>query len=423
MNRNLRLLLVFAFIIIIVALLVVFVVLPGSEDDDSTGQTTVGSTNQPGRTPEEGETVTITTPVPTVEFVQILIATQNLTRGATIPPDAVTLAPWPAESVLQGMLGPADLENVIGARARTNIFANQPVLDAYIIYDEDLSELAQTGSDLSLLIPANRRAIAVPTDRLTSVAYGLQAGDRVDIIVSLLFVELDQEFQSALPNDISLLTFGRDEQGGIALIVSAEIEGRVETIPIPVPEGLTGTSQTYPWPAIIGPIEDPRPRLLTQMTIQDALVLAVDDLPLDGVLFGTPTPAVLFDESAPPTPTPSIGQQAQTAADEVEAVFDAFVPPNIAVLAVSPQDAVVLTYFIEARLPITFVMRPANEVSPASTSQVTLDTMMSRYSITLPQPLDYSIQPAIRSIRQLVLGDDVNLFDIASVTSSQPIEE
>jgi len=60
--------------------------------------------------------------------------------------------------------------------------------------------LSAVGSDTSLDIQAGRVAISIPIDRFSSVAYGLQRGDHVNIIASLLIVDIDTEFQTVLPN-------------------------------------------------------------------------------------------------------------------------------------------------------------------------------------------------------------------------------
>jgi len=45
----------------------------------------------------------------------------------------------------------------------------------------------------------------------------------------------------------------------------------------------------------------------------------------------------------------------------------------------------------------------------ASTTEVTLDYMMGQYGISLPGKRPFSIEPAIRSIRQLEAGDQIQL--------------
>jgi hypothetical protein len=83
--------------------------------------------------------------------------------------------------------------------------------------------------------------------------------------------------------------------------------------------------------------------------------------------------------------------------------------PDIVTLAVSPQDAVVLTWLVEARVPVTFALRSAAAVTYPTTETVSLNYIMQRFSITPPEKFEYNIEPAIRSIRQLNVGDTISL--------------
>ncbi|MCO6443702.1 MAG: hypothetical protein J5J04_06430, partial [Anaerolineae bacterium] len=94
--------------------------------------------------------------------------------------------------------------------------------------------------------------------------------------------------------------------------------------------------------------------------------------------------------------------------------------PDIVAIAVSPQEAVVLAYYVEAKIPITFALRPANETGIASVRQVDLDYIMDQYRIVLPRKLPYSIEPAIRSIRQLVASNTISLRDTVTTPSTTP---
>jgi Flp pilus assembly protein CpaB len=326
-------------------------------------------------------------PTPTPQqFVDLVIAVQELPRGIVIPPNAVELRPWPLESA--PFNGITNLEDVVGRIARTDIFREQPILQNMVV--DNLTNLARVGSDAAALLPSGLSAIAVPMDRLTSVGYAIANGDRVDIIVSLLFVDVDEEFQSLLPNRVTLIS--EDPETG-QLILTTAIEGRVD------PLGFAN--------AVVGPSERQRPRLVTQRTIQDALVLHVGEVPPDGRIIGIP-----------PTPTANPDAEQQQAATDGQSTP---VPtptesrPDLVILGVTPQDAVVLTHFIEARLPITFALRAASDTSRVPTDPVTLDYIMTEFNIQLPGRRPYSIEPAIRSIRQLVIE---NQLDLGTETTS-----
>lgn len=321
------------------------------------------------------------TPLPTptpIEMVEVVIALQDLPRGFRIPPNAVTLSPYPRSVVPFNAV--TDLEDVIGRIARTDIFREQPILSNLVV--EDLTDIARVGSDAAAILPSNLVAVSVPMDRLTSVAYAVQDGDSVDVILSMLFVDVDEVYQSLVPNDVTL--FSISEEGDIQFIPA--VPGRPETSAL--------------GPVIIGPSERQRPRLVTQRTVQDAFVVHVGDFPYDGRFIGvppTPTPVpveeeeVVDGEGGPPTPTPLPPR------------------PDIITLGVTPQDAVFLVWAIESRLPITFALRSASDTSRVPTTPVTLDYVMNEFNITLPVKRPFALEPAIRSIRQLIAGEQITL--------------
>jgi hypothetical protein len=126
----------------------------------------------------------------------------------------------------------------------------------------------------------------------------------------------------------------------------------------------------------------------------------VGNFPPDGRFIGvppTPTPVPVEGEETgqgtppPPTPTPP--------------------RPDIITLGVTPQEAVVLTWFVEAKVPVTLALRSASDTARVATSNVTLDYLMANYGIDLPGKRPFTIEPAIRSIRQLVAGTEIQLSE------------
>ncbi|MBK8021359.1 MAG: hypothetical protein IPK19_07960 [Chloroflexi bacterium] len=371
---RLRIFLIIA-ILIVVAAVVVVLVLPtlNQQPPPATDQTS-GVAQAPTTAPSEPESTPLPTATPII-FVDLVIAVQELPRGIIIPPNAVAVRPWPQDAApFNAVTDPAD---VIGKRARTDIFREQPILSNMVV--EDLTSAARVGSDAAAVLPTGLVAVSLPIDRLTSVAYAPQDGDRVDLIISLLYVDVDEAFQSVTPNRITLFRITDD---GIELLEG--IEGRVDS--------------TQLGPVIVGPSERQRPRLVTQRTIQDALVVHVGNFPPNGRFIGvppTPTPVPVEGEEGqggtppPPTPTPP--------------------RPDIITLGVTPQEAVVITWLIEAQVPVTLALRSAQDTSRTSTTEVTLDYLMAQYGITLPGKRPYAIEPAIRSIRQLVADRVIDL--------------
>lgn len=389
MNPRTRLIIIIAFIIVLAGVVVAFV-LPSLQGTPSTNTQNQGNTTaQPSSAQNTGATPLPTyTPWPTL---RVVVAVQSLNRGVIIPLNALDVREWPEFAVPQSaFLATEDggiPENIVGKIARTDILREQAILTTMLV--EDLQSLARVGSDAAAVLPTGSVAVSIPMDRITSVAYAIQDGDRVDVIVSLLFVDVDEGFQSITPNLITLFT--QTEEG---IKLGAQIQGRPET---------TTLGQ-----GIISPSEAQRPRLVTQRTIQDALVVHVGDFPIDGKLFRIvpPTPTTV--------PTPEGGGQ-QTAGRQATVAPTPIPPrPDIITVGVSPQDAVTLIWYVESKLPITFALRSAGDSGKPPTVPVTLDYVMSEYGITLPGKTNFAIQPAIRSIRQLLAGQQISLSSSGS---------
>lgn len=373
---RMRLLIIFAILIVLVAV-VVAVVLPSLNRPAPV--TPSGNGQQVVQQPENQST-----PLPTatpLEIVEIVIAVQDLPRGFRIPPNAVTLGPYPKD--LAPFNAITSLEDVVGKIARTDIYREQPILSNLVV--EDLTDIARVGSDAAAILPSNLVAVSIPVDRITDIAYAVQDGDRVDIIMSMLFVDVDEIFQSLVPNSLTLFSIAQD--GTINFLQS--ISGRPDT--------------TTLGPVIISPSERQRPRLVTQRTIQDAFVVHVGNFPSNGRFIGIPPT---------PTPVPQTEEQ-QTGQNTPPPPTATPARPDIITLGVPPQDAVVLTWAVEAHLPITLALRSANDTSRVPTDPVTLDYIMNQFNITLPVRRPYTIEPAIRSIRQLIAGDQIALTDAA----------
>lgn len=329
------------------------------------------------------------TPLP-VDLAPVVIAQQDLPRGFRLTPEflsgpspAVAVVFWPVGSVPQNSYSAVeDLENLL---VRSDIPRESPVLSTQLV--ADMTALAKVGSDASLLLPPGLVAISMPLDPsgVGSVAYGLQPGDYVDVLLSFLFIEVDETFQSRQPNKISVIT--RTEEGQLSFGVP--LEGR------PEPSTLSSLG------VLVSPSEQQRPRLVTQRTVERAYVLYVGYFPPDGKIVGvmtptpfdTPTPApVVEEEGAPQQPTPTSALPTPTE----------FLPVIIT-LGVEPQDALVLTWAIDAQIPVTFALRSATDTGSVPTTAVTLQYLIENYAIPQPPILPFALEPPIRSLRSVQL--------------------
>jgi len=291
----------------------------------------------------------------------VVMAARSIPRGQRITEGAVYLQNWPTDAVPAGAL--TTLEQAYNQIARVDIA--QGTLLVVDMLTTQAEEILGAGSEASMVIPEGRVAYALPISRYTGVAWALRPGDHVDVLISLLLVNLDEEFQSILPNRASCLTIVEGET------CQLDQRGRLEVLPNGYVVNLT-------------PSEPQRPRLVTQLAVQDAVVLRVGDWPFPDTI-ATSQPGGM-------EATPTTGQTNQ----EGEATPP---PPTILplTLAVTPQDAAALEYALLSNARVSLVLRSAAGGGTVSTDPVTLQYLMSRYNIELPPLLPYGVTPPVTS--------------------------
>lgn len=256
-----------------------------------------------------------------INFVEVVVAVQEIPRGFRIPANAVTLRPWPAESAPFNAI--MDVDDVTGKIARTDIFREQPILSNMVVddYANLGNDLAQVGSDAAAILPRSMVAVTlhVPAENMTQ---GIMAGDRVDLIYTLPTAANDEE--EAAPT-----------------------------------------------------------AYVTQRMIQDALVVWLGEMPADGRLINrapTPTPVPsgdvapggIFGANGGATPNPPAAVAPFTTGGVVPVT-----------LAVTPQDASVIVWAKQSALPVTVVLRSATDVSQVPVESVTLDYVLREYDVRL----------------------------------------
>jgi pilus assembly protein CpaB len=386
MNRTVLILIVI--IVVVVGGGGAFLLLNGGPSTGD-GDTTQDSETESVRVSATPEEPTATATPATV----VVIAIQDIPRGVIITPEMVDEVVFPAEFAPQSAY--TNKNDVIGLIAATNIVREEIIIARKLV--QDFNSLGRVGSAAAAVLEPGRVAIAVPMDRLTSVAYALEPGDFVDIIVSMLFVDVETDFQTILPNKFRLITGLVDaETGVVTLTVGEPNSGELDTRTLIVPA--VGASLSSNFSVLVEPSEAQRPRLLTVRTVTGAQVVWVGEFPEDGQIFRpqepeTPTPAATADPNAdtaanadgPPTATPKPPR------------------PDIITLAVLPQDAVIMSYMIEAKMPLTFVLRSARAQGLPNTDPVTLSYIMGRYGVLPPDRFNYAIEPTLHDIRSLTL--------------------
>lgn len=335
---------------------------------------------------QPSQTATPSGPQPTQEVpkVKVVISAQPIRRGTRIEENMLAEVEVPADSVVQSQI--LDPNEALGKLAARDI------PQGLFLTKGDLAEsptaLGETGSTAALAIPPGYVAISIPISRLTSVAYAIRPGDHVALLATLPIVEVDQDFQSRLPNVIqsAIQTSG---EGQFALTPLVETSGGV--LGKVVNDEELGTS------FYVGPSEPQRPRLTTQMFIEDALVLYVGTFPLTQA-----QPQVVPTSEQPAQGAPSPQEQVATEQQAVQ-------PPDIVTLVVSPEDAVALKHLMDRQIVLTLALRAPGDTQPLNTEAVTLSYIIDRYRFVIPAKLPYDTEPRIDKIEMPVLPNDVQL--------------
>lgn len=233
----------------------------------------------------------------------------------------------PSEMVQEGALRSLD--------GTQNMLAKGPIPQGSIVYREMLQtpEEMMQESSLSQLIDAGYVAVSFPIDELSSVSYGIQPGDYVDVLMTLPFIEIDQEQQIKQPMCPPSCPSATGEE-----------QGAQDT--------------------------DQRQRLVTQLTLQKARVLGVGRW-----AYETPPPGEDQNQASSQQATPAPVQ-----------------PPKYITLMLTPQDALVLKIAREYGSRIDMAVRAAEDQQDFATQSVTLDYLLARFGIDLPPKQPYTIE-------------------------------
>jgi len=330
--------------------------------------------------------------------IDILVAARDIPRGKLITADDLTIMSWPAIEqappplgvlVVDGSTG-AGLEQAVGRMARADILAGSPVLETVLTAAGQATDLADVGSDAALRIPSGHIAIAVPVTRLSSVAYALREGDHVDVLMSFRFMDVDEEFQTELPNNAVLLDV--DEETG-ELVVREYPVGREErgifgdTIMMVPGDGEKAIQQT------------------TQLVIDNAVVLHVGNWPLSDLN----QPIVVTPEPTPtPVPEGEAPADGQTASAQTAPTPVPSLPvPDVVTLIMPRQDALIMKYAIEQGASIDLALRSAadDDVQGITTDPVTLSYIINSRNVTPPEKLPIALDPRLDKLQELVEED------------------
>jgi len=302
------------------------------------------------------------TPTPSVRYVDVVVAGQQIPKSAIIEDAMLATVQLPEPNVVQGMI--TDKGQVVGKYAKYQLDQGHFITAADIA--ESTLDIPQGGSEAARLVPPGMVAISIPINQPAAlVAYGIQDGDHINLILTAMFLDADPAFQTILPNN--------------GTVLSASTVG----IPAPGPVGRTEIDPVLNLPVYVQPSEAQRARLASQMILQDIQVLHVGEFPLPETTAQQPAAP---EPGATPTAVPPP------------------VKPNIITLIVQPQDAVTLTYLMYSGTKMNLVLRGVNDQTRVQTESATLQFLLSQYGITIPAKLSNLMIPVPDLSQEVVVN-------------------
>jgi pilus assembly protein CpaB len=356
------------------------------------------------RVPTSSSQKTTLVPTPQGQLVQIITAGQNIYPGTPITAAMLSSIQIPEDALVQGeFTNKADL---VSMYAKYTISQNVPITSAMVT--SKAGNIYLPGSSWAPFIPQGMTAVAIPATRLSMAGYGIRDGDYVDVIVSMLVVDIDPAYQTILPNvtagvisanSQSLLIGSGSGTSASTSLASGQIVNLTAQVAAGgsgAPEGRVEYNNELQQPFYVVPSETQRPRQVTQMIMQNVQVLHVGTFPLTEEASTTSQAS-----STTATPAPVAGTTTTTTtAATIER-------PDIITLMVAPQDAVTLTYLVFSGAQITLTLRNPNDTTAITQPQAaTLEYLLTQYNIPVPPKLPYGLEPRVDALVQPTLPND-----------------
>jgi Flp pilus assembly protein CpaB len=344
------------------------------------------------------------TPAPVVDQVSVVVAGQNIPRGKLLTDTDLGIIFVPESQAITGAY--TDINLVVGQYTKYPLEVGMIITEAVLSTASE--SLAGEGSPWSVLISPGMTAVSIPISRLSAVGFGIRDGDHVNLIASMLLVDVDANFQSITPNmTAGLLAPGSDTffiGSGSKDAPSGSLQQVIGTSNVTAQsvsglylsqQGRVELDPNFQYPFYVLPTESQRPRLVTQMVLQNALVLHIGTFPLPGE-----QEAAANTTQVEATATPVPGENATPTVSIQK--------PDLITLVVTPQEAVTLTYLLNSGAQLTLTLRgPSEDISRVDTEAATLQYLLSQYRIPVPAKLPYAIQPRLDAIIPPLLPNDI----------------
>ncbi len=352
---------------------------PFAEDPTATPVT-------PTITVEAGQPTPVATAIPDQQYVEVVVSLQTVPRGFRMTAAELATEIRLAEEVEPNVI--TNVEDAVGLFTRTDIYQGETLTRDQLV--RDITAVGQNDYGPSSLIPPGYVAMSVPIDRLGAVGYAIQNGDFVDILITFILFQVDEQFQSRLPNDATFFLESEQETG------TSDEEGNPQTETVPLLYTLSpyGRFEEQADGSIVhvSPSEPTQRGVHVAFLIQNAKVIQVGP-------WQPPLPALL--------PTPTIDPEVDPEQQTVDPPTPQPTPvPDVALIALPPQQQLFLKYAVETNSIIDFALRGVNDGELYPVENVTLDYIVQRFSVEIPPNFTYIANTGDDMFLKVVLEDE-----------------
>lgn len=366
-------------VIVLIAVIAVAYVLRGQSGGDVLDDVVVadpaGSTDD-GQTAQEPNLPT-PSPTPSTRLVPVVVTKVQIPAGTRLTEEYLEVEMRPDTNIaVQANYIYSDITEVVGRIAGVEIARGQAVLSAMLALSP--ADLASMGSDLALFATQGNVVLAMPIDRYSGAAYAMRPGDLIDILMTVSLVARDEEFQTALPN-LDWRVNQQNLENGSNFLFTPIAQGRLELVAGINLVASIGPGGQESWDVEGGELLQ-IPRRATQLTIQQARVVWVGTWRDPRII--EQQQAQLAAAAAAGTPVPT----AQSAFERQETM------PDLILLSMPAQDALVLKWAMDRGLNIDLALRSQGDTSAFFTTSVSFPQLVEQGGLTIPEPGLYDVE-------------------------------
>ena len=309
------------------------------------------------------------------ETVEVVVSLQTVERGWQMTAAELVTDTRYIDEVGDNVI--TNIEDAIGLYARAKIFQGETLTKDALVADPSI--IGQTEYGPSSLIPPGYIALAVPMDRLSGVAYALNEGDYIDVMMTFSFYQIDEQFQTYLQNAAVFYLEDAVTTEGEAPADGEEPTTTETNIVILWPYGRFVQLPTGDTVHVYGS-EYQRP-VPVSMILQNARVIQAGSyVPPEPIEPATPTPEPVAEGEPTPTPQPG-GPIAPTATPY----------PDVLLVALTPQQQLFLKYAVESNADIDFALRGVNDNQLYTVQNIDINLLLERFNIEIPPGFNYSV--------------------------------